>query len=156
MRYQMNKKSVSLPIVILVISMMVLLIFSLIIFYNREKEFKETIKLPEALDKFYVQKILIESNLEEVFESASDDFVSKEKFIEKFKERLVFYENSEGKYILNGFDGIKEQIIEENVELSQEKLVLKLNVFLEDNFIEEGYEVNMKYSYELALEKLFK
>lgn len=152
----MNKKSVSLPIVILVISMMVLLIFSLIIFYNREKEFKETIKLPEALDKFYVQKILIESNLEEVFESASDDFVSKEKFIEKFKERLVFYENSEGKYILNGFDGIKEQIIEENVELSQEKLVLKLNVFLEDNFIEEGYEVNMKYSYELALEKLFK
>ena len=152
----MNKKSVSLPIVILVISMMVLLIFSLIIFYNREKEFKETIKLPEALDKFYVQKILIESNLEEVFESASDDFVSKEKFIEKFKERLVFYENSEGKYIFNGFDGIKEQIIEENVELSQEKLVLKLNVFLEDNFIEEGYEVNMKYSYELALEKLFK
>lgn len=156
MRYQMNKKSVSLPIVILVISMMVLLIFSLIIFYNREKEFKETIKLPEALDKFYVQKILIESNLEGVFESASDNFVSKEKFIEKFKERLVFYENSEGKYILNGFDGIKEQIIEENVELSQEKLVLKLNVFLEDNFIEEGYEVNMKYSYELALEKLFK
>ena len=152
----MNKKSVSLPIVILVISMMVLLIFSLIIFYNREKEFKETIKLPEALDKFYVQKILIESNLEGVFESASDNFVSKEKFIEKFKERLVFYENSEGKYILNGFDGIKEQIIEENVELSQEKLVLKLNVFLEDNFIEEGYEVNMKYSYELALEKLFK
>lgn len=148
-----NKKAVSLPIFLLVITLILLLMFSLIIFYKHKQIIREDISLPEVLDEFYIQKILLESNLREIFNEASEDFASKEDFIKKFSERLKYYRDSNENYLILGFKDIEEQIVEENIELVDNELVLRLNVSLEENFVEEKYDVIFKSRYDLVLEK---
>ena len=155
-----NKKAMSIAIVFLVLLSLTLM--TTILFYlNAEKEnTKEKIFLFNTMDQIHFDTNLINYYIQKIFDESTKDFKStdsKSKFITQFLNNLTRYKNLEGNYLIKEFEQIKEQIKEENIELTSEKLILKINIDLEKSVkIKNKEALNIKYNYSKIFEKVFK
>lgn len=146
-----NKKAMSIPIVLLVILTLVLITTSLFYFNIKQKNVKETIRIPDEIDRVYVNELQLNYYLQEIFDNATNNFKfedGKQEFINNFKNELDKYD------ILENKEDIKLQIVDENIELTPDKISLTLNIKLNGKQEIDGKEViNVKYEYKKGFEK---
>ena len=148
---KMNKKAMSIPIVLLVILTLILITVSLFYFNIKQKNVKETITIPNEIDRVYASELQLNYHLQEIFDNATRNFKfedGKQKFIDDFKIRLEKYDFIENK------EEIKLQIVDENIELILDKITLTLNIGLSKKQEVDGKEIiNIEHNYEKSFEK---
>mgnify|MGYP001595905303 FL=1 len=158
----MNKKAVSISILLLVVSSLILSITSLSYFSIKNRDIKKTIGVSSEIDKLYLKESLLNFYLRDVFEKAvmessisSDIETSKNVFIDNFRKELEKYKDKNGLYPMTELKQA-ESIGEESLELSEDKLVLRLNLELKEVYVKE-YDENgvFIYDYEKEFEKVF-
>lgn len=155
----MNKKAVSISILLLVISSLILSITSLSYFSIKNRDIKKTIGVSNEIDKLYLKESLLSFYLDDVFEKTVKDFNyvnGKQVFIDNFKKELEKYKDKNGLYPMTELKQA-ESISEENLELLNDKLVLRLKLELKEVYVKEYDESGIFiYSYEKEFEKVFK
>ena len=160
-----NKKAgMSIPIVVLVLFTLVLVIVSLFHFSVRDKNNKQTLMIPSAIDELYTEEARLNFHLQNIFDKACENFQQgqgKEVFIENFKKELGFFKDKTDKYMMQGLEQVEQQllnqtIIEKNLILDSKKLVLTLQINLLKSKIREKQDLILNYRYEKTFEKVFK
>ena len=85
--------------------------------------------------------------LQDIFDNAVGNINQndeKGKFIENYAEELSKYKDEDGKYYIENLMQVEEQLKEENIELSEEKLTFMLNLELK---VGESYKEGIFITY---------
>ena len=155
---KLNKKAMSIPIVLLVILTLILVTVNITYFILREGGIQKTINVPSAMDSLYVKEAQINYRLQDVFDKATEDFKvkeGKEVFIENFKTELGKYKRDWDFIVV--LDDVESQLTEDNINLTNKSLVLKLDIQLGMTHLIKGREVlDINYFYIKKFEKIFK
>lgn len=147
-----NNKAMSISIVLLVILTFILVTLSIGYFIISQNKSSTTLTVPSALDSVYSDAIFFNFYLDNVFDKASKDFQfknGKAKFIEKLKEEIdktTFYS-----YYGNTIH--YSSIGEDNVELSENKLALNLDITITYEFNDKK-SIGTEYKYKQRFEKI--
>ena len=156
----MNRKAVSMVILFLVVVTIVLCVLSLYYMLIEERKIDKTFQNSDFIDKVYFKKMQLDYALQSIFDVAVLGFKfsdGKNVFIGRFKEELINYQLDDGGYVIEGLEVVEGQLVEENIELSEKKLVLNLNLSVENQEVGLDYRfVSVDYSYESNLQKVFK
>lgn len=145
-----NKKGMSISIVLLVVLTLILVFLTIGYFIVNQEERTSILSVPDTLDLVYNQETYLNFYLQNIFDKASGNFKfpeGKGVFIERFKNELLNLK-------INGLENIENQINESNIDLTKDKLVLNLNLVLEEKNEERGIEA--RYNYKKSFEKVFK
>ncbi len=150
-----NKKAVSIPILILVLSALVLITTSLFYFNIKARDIEKTVKIHSEIDKIYLKEALLNFYLEEIFDkSIGTD--NKQGFIENFKKELNNYKDKYGNYPIEELKQVENKIVEENIELNEDKLILKFDLELKQYYLSEKQNIIFSYNYKKEFQKVFK
>ena len=126
---------------------------------TEEKKIDKTFQNSDFIDKTYFKRMQLDYTLQGIFDEVSEDFEfsdNKGVLISGFKEELDNYESSDGNYVVEGLEWVEEQLIEENIELTEEKIVLNLKLNVESSEVSSEYRfVKVDYNYENSFEKNF-
>ncbi|MBT4166481.1 hypothetical protein HOE04_05565 [archaeon] len=152
----MNKKGISLSILVFVVASIVLLGLSLVSFSLRDRDIDESLGVYNGVDEIYIKKVQLDYYLDSVFERSVVDgeegFVfgeGVEGFVEKFREEFALRK-------LEGFEEVDMYVngdgFIEGVSIVDGKVVLKFEVVL----ISEVRGASLKYNYNQIFEKTFK
>lgn len=150
-----NKRAMSISIVLLVIMVFVIVGVCLFYFIINERQVGSTIHIPDKIDSLYTRENYLNFYLEDIFEKSAKDFKNSDGasgFINKFKSNLNGYKDKAGSYVISDISQVEAQINENSVQFTDNKLILTLNLKLEDKN-EEG--ITVKYSYLKVFEKNF-
>ncbi|MEK6830940.1 MAG: hypothetical protein AABX77_02830 [Nanoarchaeota archaeon] len=160
---KMNKKAISISILLLVISSLILSILSLAYFMTKNNDIKRTISFSNGIDEVYLKEDLLNFYLQDIFDKAVRDLEaildsvdSGQAFINSFKKELNDYKDKNGNYPMKELQQAENQISEENVELTDNKLVLKLHLEIKKSYISGEEGGTFTYNYEKQFEKVFK
>jgi|APSaa5957512622_1039677.scaffolds.fasta_scaffold05889_2 hypothetical protein len=155
----MNRRAVSMVILFFVVATIVLCVLSLYYMLTEEKKIDKTFQNSDFIDKTYFKRMQLDYTLQGIFDEVSEDFEfsdNKGVLISGFKEELDNYESSDGNYVVEGLEWVEEQLIEENIELTEEKIVLNLKLNVESSEVSSEYRfVKVDYNYENSFEKNF-
>lgn len=156
---KMNKKAMSIPIVLLVILTLILIVTSLFYFNIKQKDVKETMMIPDEIDKVYIKQVQLNYYLDDIFDRSTKDFElgdGKQAFIENYTKELSRYKVN-GNWIMDELGQVESQIVENNVELNETAIILKLSLeILGEKEIDGKEVINIKYNYDRKFEKVFK
>ncbi len=150
----MNKRAISVAIMILALSAVILFGLSLLYFNFLDNKYKETLDIHGNLDEIYYKKELLRFYLSQAFDNSVKNFnlgLEKTVFIDNFRKELSNFKNDEG-YLINELNEIELGLNEENLEINENKLVLTINLKL----INEWSDIKTIYIYEEKFEKIFK
>ncbi len=159
LRPNMNKKAISIAIFVLVISSLLLSIISLTFFYIKNNKIDTTIKVFNEMDKVYFKELLTNFYLQDIFDKAVEGVEvggSKQVFIDNFNKELEDYKDKNERYPIQGLEFIGKQVLPENIELSNEKLVLKLRLTITKSYVSKDESGSFTYHYEKEFQKVFK
>ena len=151
---KLNKKAVSLSILLLTLSSLVLSGLSLFYFYSLNNEINEIIDLHTNIDKIYEKKDLVDFYVNDIFENCVKDFEitsSEQAFLENFKNTLKNYKDENGNYFVEELQQL-ESVNEENIDINENTLTLHLTISIK----EEWPDIKTVYVYEKRFEKVFK
>jgi len=124
----MNKKGMELALGLFIGFTLVFIIVSLTFFHLRETDIQDTLYTPGVVDEVYIREIGLDYYLDDIFEKSVDDFKfedGKQEFIDHFKSNLEDYK------VIEEFENLEEQLIEDNIELTSEGIVLRLRLEVE-------------------------
>jgi len=155
----MGKRAVSMVILLLVVATIVLCVLSLYYMLIEERKIDKTFQGGDFIDKAYFKRVQLDYALEGIFDEAVDGFKfsdGKDVFIGKFRDELGGCRLGDGSYVVDGLEGVEKQLIDENIELTEEKLVLSLDLNVKAQEVEDYKFVSVDYNYEIQLEKVFK
>jgi hypothetical protein len=153
--YQLDKRAMSISIVLLVIMVFVIIGICLMYFILYVRDTGSTLHIPDKIDSLYTRQNYLDFYLKDIFEKSTKDFNfgnSKGEFIERFKNNLYSYKNKNGNYDVIDLNLIQSQITEENVNLDNDKISLGLNIVLESG---DENDVLVKYGYNYLIQKDF-
>lgn len=148
----MNKKSMSISIMLLVVLTLVTVGVSLTYFVLSDKKINYSLKIPNQIDSVYSEEAYLNFYLKDLFKKASSDLKlndEKQVFIDKINENLKDYNDP---YLIKNMGQITNQLKEENIEITKEKLIWKIEFVLEDKSQEA---IEIKYNYKKEFEKKF-
>ncbi len=154
----MNKKAVSISILLLVVSVLILSITSLSYLSIKNKDIKKTFGVSSEIDKLYLKESLLNFYLDDIFEKSARDFNyvnGKRVFIDNFMRELENYKDKNGNYPIEELKQA-ESISEERLELSENKLILNLKLELKEVYVNNDESGVFTYNYEKRFEKVFK
>ncbi|MFH1359342.1 MAG: hypothetical protein ABIH37_05625 [archaeon] len=156
----MNKKaSLAFPILLLFLVIIALCILSLFTMVSYTNNFEDTVYSANAVSKANQARMQFDHSLGIVFHEASKDFIfsqGKKVFIENFKKELLEYKTETGNFSFKGFEGIESQLVDKNIELTPEKIVLKLKLSLKSGEVVDSRYTIIDYNYEKQFQKVFK
>lgn len=142
-----DKRAISIPIYLLVIMSLTLIIFTLFNFASKQTDVEKRINIPDAVDAVYLNEKQAYFYLKEVFDKTSENFqpsMGKTAFINSFNQEL-------GKN-----QGNINEIKEENVELSKDRLFLKIDFQTSSLSNLNGKEIiNVNYKKIISFEKKY-
>jgi len=150
---KLNKKAVSLPILLLVLSSIILSGMALFYFNFIDKDASENLinkNINDDIDNVYEKKDLLDFYINDIFETAARDFkkgTSNEIFLLNFKETLYQYKDKIGNYPLKELKQL-EKVNEENIQITVNSVILTVNIV-----IEEDDNIKVVYRYEKTLVK---
>lgn len=146
-----GKKGMSLSIVFLVFATVILMGSSLVIFKIRADKMSVENSFVNIED-VYAEAELTEFYVDEIMAGVvrSDYIVNKQDFIDKFKDKLNDYNGLKSEdFLLINLDNLENQLIEENIEIKNNKIFLTLNI----NVVKERQNVSVSYFYTKTFEK---
>lgn len=145
----------SISIVLLVIFTLVLVITSTAYFVVKlVSNDNEVLSVPSDLDYIYVEESYLDFYLQQLFDISSKEIqyeTGKAIFISNLNKYLPNYNDY---YILKNLNQIKNQINENNVQLTKEKLVWNVSLLLQSEDSKKG--IFIEYNYKRNFEKAFK
>jgi len=154
-----NKRAVSGSIGILVVVTLLLTVLSIFSFLKENSNINKEMLVSDSVDLAYFEKIQLDYILEDIFNKAAAGFnvaQGKEVFINQFKSEMADYKLVNGDYGLRGLKGVEGQLVESNVEVSEDSLVLNLELEVQGHYVSEEDLVIVNYNYKKRLEKVFK
>lgn len=149
---RVNRKAMSISIVLLVILTLILVTLSIGYFIVSQNKVSEILTVPSAIDSVYADSIFFNFYLDTIFDRASKDFQFKDgkgKFIEKFNEEIsktVFYSYYDNEISYSS-------ISEDKTELSENKLALSLDITISYKFNDKK-GIGIEYNYKKIFEKI--
>lgn len=152
----MNKKAISISISLLVLSTLILSVLSLYYFYIKDKKISNF--YIGDINKIYEKQELLDFYLGDIFDKSSKDFSfeqGKREFLNKFKKELDNYKDKNELYPLEALRQA-EQVNENNIELNENKLILKLELKLNQAYASKTEYYSINYNYKKNFEKVFK
>jgi len=159
----MNKKAVSLPILLLVITSLVLSIISLTYFIIKENNVHEIISISSQLDQIYLNELLLNFYVQDVFDNSVvgiNPNSGKQAFIDNFRGELVNYKDKNSRYPVDELALVELKILEDNiidsVELNEEKLIFRLPLTIRTGYTSAEDDISLSYDYIKEFEKVFK
>ena len=148
-----NKKAVSFAIFLLVLSSIVLTSIALTYFYLKDNDIEKRIRVSSEIDKAYLKEQLINFYLKNIFDKASQEFNGdKQIIINNLKRELESYKDKKNDYPIEELQAIEEQLTLDNINISDNRLILSLNVVITN----DAYGMFINYSYNKKFEKVFK
>lgn len=156
---KMGKKAVSMVILFLVVATIVLCVLSLYYMLTEERKIDKTFQSSDFIDKAYFNRIQLDYILEGIFEGVIEEGCysqGKDVFIGCFRKELENYKLEDGSYLVEGLNSVEGQLVEDNIVLTEEKLVLSLDLNVKAQDVEDYRFVKVDYDYEIQLEKVFK
>jgi len=159
----MNKKAVSIPIAILVLTSLVLSIISLSFFLIKQENVKSIFRGANEIDEAYLKGQILNFYVQDIFDKsvvAINSDSGKQVFIDNFRNELIGYKDKNGRYPVNELAFVELKVLEEDianrVEISGEKLIFRLDLKVRKAFVSKNDYVSVDYSYVKEFEKVFK
>ncbi|MFA5857061.1 MAG: hypothetical protein WC867_06880 [Candidatus Pacearchaeota archaeon] len=152
----MNKKSMSISIVLLVIMTLVLVGVSLTYFIIKENNNQQLLQVSSSIDYLSIEESHLDITLDKLFlESVVGikTLDSKQIFIDRLNENIPKYQDY---YFLKNLNSIKEQVKEENIEINTEGINWKVEFIIESVKNNPKNTLNANYLYSRKFEKVFK
>jgi len=152
--FKMNKKAMSISIVLLVALTLVLVIITLFYFVINEKGKSSILNIPTQIDSVYSDSDYFDFYFNNAFQKAADGIRPEEGadvFIQKLKDELnkTLFFPAAGSYIEYN------HINESSVEISNNIIALNLDVDVINNKSLGSGELGIRYSYTKRFEKKF-
>jgi len=146
----MNTRASAIAVGLLVLATLVLSVLSLAFFIIEENRARDKIIVSGDVDEIYVKEDLLNFYIQDIFDKASEDFLIEEGvgvFEENFKRELGNYKTSDGKFPIMDLEGVEDIVDEglgDNIEVSGDRLVLRLDLFVE----RVSGKLDIDYSYQ--------
>lgn len=151
-----NKKAMSIPIVLLVLLTLILITTSLFYFNIKQKNVKETMMIPDEIDRIYVKELQLNYYLQDIFDKAFEGITaenSQEQLIDNFKRELARYKVND-KFIVPEFSQIELQINREHITFENGKAIARFDIVLENKVTAKDKIIfSAVYAYEKTFEK---
>ena len=158
---KINKKGMSLAIVLLVIATLVLVSTALITFYVREKSYEDKIAAAGFLQDVYTKEAKINFYAYNVLENINSENKAKEDIIKEFRNELSKYKESDWEFILDRNGALQKYkesdwiftIKEDDVKINPISIPLIINItkIVKDD---KGNEIfSATYVYDKTFEK---
>jgi hypothetical protein len=150
---KMNKKSMSISVLLLVMLTIILIGASIIIFIVKDKNISSSMDLSNNIDRTHIKEVKLNYYLNEIFDNSVKEFKfeqGKDVLISNLKKELNKHKTTSGYYYTEGLEQVESQL--NNVDLTKEKISLLLNFNIKSN----NSELNIDYNFNTKLEKIFK
>lgn len=145
-----NKKAMSLAIAFLVLATLILTVFSLLVFNIRKNDLSGTIGLA-SFERIYAREEVLNFYVEDIMEQSVVNVETEQQFIQNFKETLSHYTYG-GEFFLEELNQVREQLMEGNTEIKEEKIFLNLTIKIAD-YVGDDPEIYVSYKYVKKFEK---
>lgn len=160
---RMNKKAVSPAIYIVTISSLLLSIGTLGYFLIEQGNMGNVIKISNEIDKVYLNELLLNFYLENIFDNSVSDFnvvQGKQVFIDNFLKELRGYKDKKGEYptrelAIAELEFLNGNVID-NVEIIGDRLFFRLELKLKNYHTSKDNDLLLDYNYVKEFEKVFK
>jgi len=157
----MNKKGVSIPILLLVISCLIITAISLTYFIIKDRDIDEGNRISTEIDVVYLEQMLLNFYLQDVFDKSLIGFNgNKQDFLNSFRIELLKYKDKEGKYPIDSLALFELKMLNEDYS---DRVLIRDNeiVFTLDLQVKRGHTVRdsklfMTYNYIKEFGKVFK
>ena len=146
--YKMKKRA-NASIVFLVVMTVVLSGAALFIFNLNKGRVESEISDFAGLSVVYAKENQINFYIDEIIEKSAGNINNENEFIENFKKELEAYRQNNG-FFLKELEQIESQINEKNVEIKENKVFLKLQIKIDENF---GDKIIISYLYNKQFKK---
>jgi hypothetical protein len=161
MKNKINKKGAMLSIVVIVLFAIILVLTCLFYFVTSKSHIVERLNVHDSISALYIEEAQVNYLISQIFEDSvknlnSNNLLSKEEILNLIRNQLILYKPDkfylqEARYLSQ----VENQLIPENIEISSDKVVLKLAINLQKNKIIDGREViYATYSYNKQFEKI--
>jgi hypothetical protein len=139
-KFSKGKKAMNLALGFSIFLTVILLFTSLMVIYSDKNEIVNDFKIEKNYDSVYMDEQVYDFYINKILDKAIKDFYYEDgvlELINRIKNELAKYKDADGSYVIFGFEQIESQIIPENIDLSSDKIVLRLNYNLEykENFV---------------------
>jgi hypothetical protein len=154
----MNKKAMSISIILLVILTLILVTVNITYFLLRERNIQKTINMPAELEALHIKEAQINYRLQNIFDRATEDFKAKQGkgvFIKDFKKESERYRTEVP--LVDIMDQVDRQLAVENIKITNQSLIFELDITLNmAKWVDEKLVFDVEYTYTKKFEKVFK
>ncbi|MBT4135389.1 hypothetical protein HOD75_02430 [archaeon] len=148
----LGKKGMSLAVLIFFFVSLILLIGSLFYFNTQKNNVEKTLDISDNIDRIYSKQTELDYYSWKIFDKVVKQGISKGEFVNGLRSELEFYKDVEKGYAVRELEFLERQLVVENVEVSDDKIVLKLNFNLYTDSFGEGLVIDYSYNRELVKE----
>jgi hypothetical protein len=146
-----SKRSMEISIILLVIATLIIASYSLFTFYGGRNRVNEKAQITGILEDLYSRESQINFYLTDIVEKIEikDKRNPEKEFLDGFEKGIYEYNGQSG-YAFSEFAQIKSQLKTGNLEISDNKIKIKLNIITS----KEGDGVSAVYNYTKVFEKV--
>jgi len=153
----MNKRAVSIPILILVLTAIGLSVLSLSYFIVKGNDINNVIKISNEIDEIYLKEQLLNFYLQDIFDKAAFGFNGDKKaFVDSFRRELLNYKDKNGLYSIGELAFVELKIIEDDfiddVQVIGNSLILRMDLSIK-NDLSNSNDIKLNYNYLRILRK---
>jgi hypothetical protein len=150
----MNKKGgAEISVVILVLMTLLLVISSLFYFSIKENQASENLYSSTFLGPIYSKEVLINFYVQNLVDKSAVGVLTREQFINNFKENLANYKDSKGEFFLSEFNQIEGQLSEERVEINADFVSIIFDIHITNEIIKDEKSIALaNYDYSRVFE----
>ena len=149
---KMNKKGMSLSIMLLTLLTLVLVVTTLFYFNVKRNKEHEKLLIPKVIDEVYVREAEINFYINDMIKKSITEDVSEGVFLNNFKIELNNSKDKQGNYIVSELEQLKG-IDEEDVEIKDGKLFFEVSIKIEDKLIDDYEVISVSYNFNKVFEK---
>jgi hypothetical protein len=140
-----NKKGgTSIAIGLLVLFTFTICFMSIFYMLVRDKSINEEVEAGVFLENVYSKQAQVDFLIQNLVDQSAVSVSSKEEFISNFIEKLNYYKIEDGSYRVEEFSQVANQLVLENVEISDGNVEIRLKIMFEESFD----SVTAVYNYE--------
>ena len=154
----MSNKAVSFPIMLLVITTLVLTIFSLAYFIQKQNQDLNSISVSNEMDKLYLQQIKLDFYLQDIFDKTTNDFdlsLGETEFRTLFRSEMEKYKDKNNNYPIRELALVDLNLEKNmNVQITSNEIILDLLMVI-DNGVAPN-DIKITYTYNKKFRKIFK
>jgi len=148
----MNKKAISVPILLLALSCAFLTLSSLAYFIIIDSNTGEIIRVSQEIDNVYLEEILLNFYVQDIFDKAVVGFNGdKQAFLDNFRRELLKIKNKNGLYPVDSLALLdlrfQNEDLASNVEVTANSITFRPELIIKQGYSSEDDDISITYTY---------